>query len=57
MTPQIIVIAFVFISLGITLAKHGQEQGKHNFFISLVGAAIWLSLLWWGGFFGCFFRQ
>lgn len=35
------------VSLGISMAKHGQQGDKHNFFIDLVAKAISLVLIWW----------
>ena len=51
--PQIIMLFLLAMSLGIDLAKHGQpREGKHNAVGGLVGVAIQLTLLWFGGFFG-----
>jgi hypothetical protein len=42
----------VFLSLGIKLAKHGEpEEGKYNFFLSLLSACFTLWLLYMGGCF------
>ncbi len=50
--PQIVLIVLFCLSLGISMAKHGQEETKkHNFFTSLVSVAIEVSILIWGGFF------
>lgn len=50
--PQIIMIAMFAISLGISLAKHGEYRGdKYNFFTSLISVAIEAGILYWGGFF------
>lgn len=51
--PQIIMIVVSAMYVGIGLAMHGQPKtGEHNFVVSLLGAVIELSILWWGGFFG-----
>jgi len=50
--PQIIIIALYTMSLGIHLAKHGEEKtGKYNFWSSLLSAIIIFALLKAGGFF------
>lgn len=49
---QIIYLAIIIFGLGIVLAKHGQPKDeKYNFWIQLLGVAIDLSLLYFGGFF------
>lgn len=55
MMPQIILLAFYFISLGTILADHGREETKkRNKWRTIISLAIQLLLLWWGGFFDCF---
>ena len=50
--PQIILIAWYVLSLGVTLAKHGEPRdGKYNFLTNLIITAIVFLILWWGGFF------
>lgn len=50
--PQTIMIALFAISLGISLAKHGQyREDKYNFYYSLIAMIIEVSILYWGGFF------
>ncbi len=50
--PQIIMLIMYAMSLGIDLAKHGEpREGKYNAVSGLIGVAIGLALLWWGGFF------
>lgn len=49
--PQGIFLALIILSDGIALANHGEPKGNYNFFTSLVGTALTVSLLWWGGFF------
>lgn len=50
--PQAILLGLVILSLGFTIAKHGERQSDYNAFISITGAGIHLGLLYWGGFFG-----
>lgn len=50
--PQLIYIALVALSLGVSLAKNGQiEVKKHTFLGTLFGAIVMTSLIYWGGFF------
>lgn len=50
--PQITLIAILALGLGLALAKHGEPiTGKHNFWGTLIGDAILVSILIWGGFF------
>ncbi len=50
--PQITWIALMALSFGIAASRHGESQGKHNAFTSLVAIAINATLLYYGGFFG-----
>ena len=50
--PQIILLVLFGISLLVSANKHGQDKkGKENFWITLIAAAIQLSICYWGGFF------
>lgn len=50
-TPQIVVICCYVIGFMRTAEKHGQpKEGKYNVFIDLIGTAISILILWWGGF-------
>ncbi len=52
MIPQIIVIGFYCIALGISLAKHGEPKNdNYSFGYSLTSCAFLFSMLYWGGFF------
>lgn len=52
-TPQIIMIALLGMDVGIALSKHGQPRNaNHSIFITLFSTAIFVGLLYWGGFFG-----
>jgi|WetSurMetagenome_2_1015567.scaffolds.fasta_scaffold37656_9 hypothetical protein len=49
---QILILGLLILSLGISLAKHGEpKNGKENFFITLLGVALQITLLYFGGFF------
>lgn len=52
-TPQIIYLCLILLSLGIDLARHGEQKKsrQHNFWASLVSTTILLGILCWGGFF------
>ncbi len=51
--PQIIAISLVMLDLGFAIAKHGQPRTRpYSQFDSLINSAIWLGLMYWGGFFG-----
>lgn len=50
--PQIIFLALICMSVGMHLAKNGEQRdGEYNFGLALICAAIEIGLLWWGGFF------
>ncbi|MBH2976839.1 transglycosylase SLT domain-containing protein [Serratia marcescens] len=50
--PQITWVVLVVLSLGVTLAKHGEPRtGKHSFWWQIFGIAATGWLLWCGGFF------
>ena len=52
MTPQLILILVFALDIGIGIAKHGQpKEGNHNVVTQILGAIIFLSLTYWGGFF------
>lgn len=51
--PQIIWICVAGINLLILAFEHGRpKQGKNSIWTALVGTAISIGLLLWGGFFG-----
>lgn len=51
-TPQIILIVWFAMSLGISLCQHGKpKEGKINCFYSLIFLVMETGLLVWGGFF------
>ncbi|UXN70937.1 hypothetical protein N8A98_07040 [Devosia neptuniae] len=50
--PQITIIVLIALSVGINLAMHGKPRtGTHNVGYSILGSAIWLVPLYYGGFF------
>lgn len=49
---RITFIIWTVLGLGVCLAKHGQHQeGRYNFWVTLISTAIQMLLLWGGGFF------
>lgn len=51
--PQIIYIVLISIRLLYTAYKHGQPRDDdYNILIALIGTALGVGLLIWGGFFG-----
>ena len=44
-------LALVFIGLGIAAAKHGELEGRHNFWITLFSTLVVLFILYKGSFF------
>lgn len=52
--PQLILLALLAMEVGISLGKHGEPRPNHNAWIAILGAAIVVSILAWGGFWeGC----
>lgn len=50
--PQVIMVAWLALSLGVSLSQHGTAcTGKHSFWLSLIAVGIQLAVLSWGGFF------
>lgn len=56
MTPQIIIIIIYAISLGINISNHGKEQKPKNAWADFIALIIFVTLLWWGGFWDCFVK-
>ena len=55
MIASCILLALVFLNLGIYLAKHGEPKtGKYNFGLQLISTAIELTLFYYAGLFDCF---
>ena len=52
MIPQIIILAFMMISLGAHIARHGEPTDiKYNGIGKLIMIIVNVSILYWGGFF------
>ena len=52
-TPQIIMIILLAIQGTVFLLKHGEpKDSRYSFPAWIVSTAIYVSLLYWGGFFG-----
>jgi len=50
--PQLIYLGLVAIGLGVQLEQHGKPKtGNHNVLLALLGAAVGLSIQYWGGFY------
>lgn len=49
---QIIMIVLLAFGFTTTIAKQGQPRGNYSIGENIVGTAIYVSLLWWGGFWG-----
>jgi hypothetical protein len=49
--PQGILVSLLLLSLGISLAKHGESRGAYSFGTVFFAVVLELFLLWWGGFF------
>jgi hypothetical protein len=56
MIPQILFIIIVMLGAGVTIAKHGEPQKPHNIVTTLIAQVIMHGLLFWGGFYDCFFK-
>lgn len=49
---KIILLCLYGVSLLLSAYSHGKpKEGTHSFWSSLIGTAIVIGLLWWGGFF------
>lgn len=50
--PQFIVLAMMFIDIGVALVVDGKPRtGKHSFMTTLINAVIQILILYAGGFF------
>jgi len=56
MGAQIVMLIMVFASLLLTANKHGKPRDNYNFWNNAIAVIIQLALLYWGGFFDCFFK-
>lgn len=49
---QWLYVSLLFVGLLISANEHGKERnGKNNFWVSALGAAVAIGILAWGGFF------
>jgi hypothetical protein len=53
MWPQFILLAMVFMCIGINCAKNG-ESTTYDGLGTVINRLVVLGLLYWGGFFDCF---
>ncbi len=61
MWPQILVLGFFLITLGMSIADHGKvkevkELKPENAWVTLIAKLVVLFVLYQGGFFDCFFH-
>jgi len=56
MIPQIIFILLVGLNIGATMFMHGKPRSNYNFWATSINLLLITSLLYWGGFFNCFFN-
>lgn len=54
MTPQIIYLIIIALSLGLNMSEHGTPRSPTNFWNNLISTAIIFWILIAGGFFKCF---
>jgi len=52
--PQLILLGFYLYSAGVAIGKHGESRSNINFWKSLILNAMYVGLLYWGGFFDPF---
>ncbi|MCT8003264.1 hypothetical protein NZL82_15415 [Sphingomonas sanguinis] len=51
--PQGILLALLFLSVCLHASKNGRpREGHYDLGASMLTAAIWVGLTYWGGFFG-----
>jgi len=53
MIPQLTYLAMTFMGLGIAIVQHGtpKKPSKNNAWLSIIGTAVVMALLYKGGFF------
>lgn len=50
--PQLIYIVLAVIGLFVNIERHGRpREGTYNGVASFIATALFIWLLWWGGFF------
>ncbi len=56
MWPQIIWIMTSFTGLGVNLSNYVRDDNIKGIFADIISLIISYGLLYWGGFFDCFFK-
>ncbi len=56
MIPQTIYVTLLLVSLLISANRHGKPRTAENFPIYFISALLTLGLVYWGGFFDCWFK-
>jgi hypothetical protein len=56
MICTLLIIAFMFIGLGISLGMHGKPRPEYNFWVQLFSTVISFLLYWGAGLFDKFFE-
>jgi len=50
--PQVLILILMTIGIRTAVMEHGkQKTGTHNVWTFIIAAAIYQSLLYWGGFY------
>ena len=57
MLPQLTWIILVVIGIGFVCANHGKDAQPLNAWRTIMTSVLEIAILYWGGFFNCFFRQ
>ena len=50
--PQITLIVLWAIGFGVVASKNGQPRGVYSIWGQLIGLAVNVAILYWGGFWG-----
>ena len=50
--PQVIFLTLLFLNVATHASKNGQPRSDHDLGAAMIGGAITVALVWWGGFFG-----
>jgi hypothetical protein len=57
MLPQIIYLAIIFIEMIFVIIHHGEKRKNYDFGEYLISSLLAIAILYWGGFFDCFFKK
>lgn len=49
--PQVVMLVICLLNVVMSAIHHGEEQDPYNVWTTLIGIAINLAILKWGGFF------